>query len=81
MSATIIVLICAGLLLILYDVYIIYKEGKHESISAYIIRGGKKYPLMVLLFGMLLGHLFWSMNTADVYKDLDCKPKEVSNAK
>jgi len=68
MSATVLVIIFSALLLIAYDVYIIMKEGKFESISAYIIRGSKKYPLLVLAFGMLLGHLFFSMNTFDYEK-------------
>lgn len=57
-------------ILILFDVIIIMKKGKHASISAYVIRGSKKYPLVVLAFGILLGHLFWSMDSFD-YLDLD----------
>ena len=71
MSMTVIILIATAIFLALYDVYIIMKEGKKESISAYVIRGSKKYPLIVLLFGILLGHLFWNMNTLDIYDD--CK--------
>lgn len=49
----------------IYDVYIILKEGKYESISAYIIRGSKKYPLVTLIVGMFLGHLYFSMDSFD----------------
>jgi len=49
----------------IFDVYIIAKEGKYESISAYIIRGSKKYPLITLIAGMFLGHLYFSMDTFD----------------
>lgn len=57
----------------IFDVVIIAKKGKHESISAHIIRGSKQYPLLVLIFGVVLGHLFWSMNTADIYPDVKCE--------
>lgn len=50
---------------IVFDVWIIWKKGKYESISAHIIRASKKYPLLVLAFGVLLGHLFWSMDSFD----------------
>jgi hypothetical protein len=56
----------------LFDVYIIYKNGKQESISAHIIRGSKQYPLLVLIFGVVLGHLFWSMKTEDIYYNTKC---------
>lgn len=72
MSLTMIILIVVPIFLAIFDVYIIMKKGKKESISAYIIRGSKKYPLIVLLFGILLGHLFWSMNTADIYENAKC---------
>lgn len=52
-----------------FDIYIIFKKGKEESISAYIIRGSRKMPLIVfssgLIIGILLGHLLWSMDTFD----------------
>lgn len=48
-----------------YDFYIIYKEGKKESISAWIIRLSHKYPSIPFLLGFVCGHLFWSMDTAD----------------
>lgn len=54
---------------IVYDIYIILKNGKKESISAYIIRWSKKYPAFFIplscAFGFLCGHLFWSMDTFD----------------
>ena len=78
MNLTVLVLICTAIFLIAYDVYIIAKSGKKESISAHVIRGSKKYPLVVLLFGILLGHLFWSMQTEDIY-DVECRP--ISNTK
>lgn len=49
----------------IFDVWIIWKKGKYESISAHIIRGSKKYPLLTLILGVVLGHLFWSMDSFD----------------
>ena len=72
MTMTVLILIITALFLILFDVYIIIKKGKSESISAHVIRGSHKYPLVVLLFGILLGHLFWSMKTEDIYPDVKC---------
>jgi len=72
MNLTVGILLVVGIFLAIYDVYIIFKKGKHESISAHIIRGSYKYPLVVLLFGILLGHLFWSMKTEDIYRNVEC---------
>lgn len=71
MNITSLILLITGLFLILFDVYIILKKGKYESISAHVIRGSKKYPLLVLCFGIVLGHLFWSMDS------FDSLPKEI----
>ena len=74
MNTTIVFIVVTAAAIAVFDIYIIAKKGKHESVSAHIIRGSKKYPLLVLLFGIVLGHLFWSMNTSDIYKDIECKP-------
>jgi hypothetical protein len=73
MNLTVLFLIIIAVSLALFDVYIIWKKGKQESISAHIIRGSKKYPLLVLLFGIVLGHLFWSMNIEDIYYNTKCE--------
>lgn len=65
MNLTVLILLITAIFLAVYDVYIIVKKGKYESISAHVIRGSKKYPLLVLCFGILLGHLFWSMDSFD----------------
>ena len=57
-----------------YDFYIIYKKGKKESISAWIIRLSHKYPSIPFLLGFVCGHLFWSMDTND-WKIVE-KPQE-----
>jgi hypothetical protein len=72
MDITVILLMVTALIWVVYDVWTISKRGKKTSISAYIIRGSYKYPLVVLGFGVLLGHLFWSMKTADIW-DVKCE--------
>ena len=65
MSLTLIFIISIILIITFYDVWVIFKKVKFESISAYIIRYSKQMPLVVLLFGIVLGHLFWSMDSFD----------------
>lgn len=65
MSTTVIFIILGVIAVAAYDVWVIAKQGKFESISAYVIRTSKKAPLIVLLIGIVLGHLFWSMDTFD----------------
>lgn len=73
MSETVIFIIVGLVVLVLaiavFDVWIIKKKGKTASISALIIRGSKKYPALFVplsaLFGFVMGHLFWSMDTFD----------------
>jgi len=72
MDITVILIIATCLIWAVYDVWTIVKRGKKTSISAYIIRGSYRYPFVVLLLGMLLGHLFWSMRTGDIYPDVEC---------
>lgn len=71
MTTIFIIIIVAAVFI--FDVWVIFKKGKQASVSANIIRGSKKYPLVTLMVGMLLGHLYWSMNTADIYPDVECK--------
>lgn len=62
-----------------YDVWVIWKKGKTHSISAVIIRSSKQYPLITLMVGVLIGHLYWRMDDVSVYGE--CKKiEEVSNA-
>lgn len=65
MNTTVLFMAIIALIMIIFDIVIIWKKGKQESISAHVIRGSKKYPLLVLAFGILLGHLFWSMSDFD----------------
>lgn len=72
MNITIIFIISTVLAIAVFDFWVIIKKGKQESVSAHIIRGSKQYPLLVLLFGIVLGHLFWSMRTEDIFHNTKC---------
>jgi hypothetical protein len=65
MSVTFLFIIFIVAAIAVFDVFIIIKKGKYESISAYIIRSSHKYPSIPFLIGFVCGHLFWSMNTID----------------
>lgn len=78
MSATEIFMSSTAIVWIVFDVYIIKREGKSASISAHVIRWVNENRLKFLLifaFGVVCGHLFWNMNTFDIYND--CKKPEV----
>lgn len=72
MNLTLLVILCTTVFLIAFDVFIIYKKGKQESISAKLIILLKKYPAITLALGILLGHLTWSMRTDDIYPNVKC---------
>lgn len=75
MNLTVLFMIITAVAWVLFDVYIIWAKGKYESISAHVIRGSKKYPLVVLIFGILLGHLFWSMSSFDYMPEEELKAR------
>ena len=79
MTITVIFIFATLIAIAIFDIVIIAKKGKQESISAYIIRASHKYPLIVLLLGIILGHLFWSMRTDDIYYNMECKQVGVEN--
>jgi hypothetical protein len=53
-----------------FDVYIIYKKGTKESISAHIIRASHKHPSIPFLMGFIAGHLFWRMSDVSVWGEV-----------
>lgn len=50
----------------IFDVWIIYKKGVQESISAHLVRLSHKHPSIPFLFGFVAGHLFWRMPDASI---------------
>ena len=77
MSLSLIFIIVLVIVVAIFDAWIIAKKGKPASLSAEVIRISKAMPLVTLLFGILLGHLFWSMRTDDIYADVECKTKVI----
>ena len=72
MNLTVAFLLSLVILITIFDVWIIAKKGKSESISAHIIRWTYKHKkpfYMGIAIGIVLGHLFWSMPTDSVYKN------------
>jgi hypothetical protein len=50
------------------DIYLIRKKGKSKSFSAYIIKYidyNRLAFFATILIGVVVGHVFWSMNTFD----------------
>lgn len=65
MSQTDIFVIGTIVLIGLFDFYIIIKNGKQASVSAWFIRNAKKYASIAFLMGFVMGHLFWPMSEFD----------------
>jgi TctA family transporter len=65
MSITLIFIFLIIAAIAIFDVWVIIKKGKQQSISAYIIRWSKQYPSIPFLIGFVAGHLFWSMSDKD----------------
>lgn len=51
-------LIIVGIVLAVYDLIVFLRRGDDPTISRVVYGWAKRYPWVVLLFGMLLGHLF-----------------------
>lgn len=75
MNNTVLFILVIVFVVAIYDVFVIFKVGKYESISAHIIRISKEMPLVVLLLGIVLGHLFWSMDTFNYLEHNKLKDK------
>jgi L-lactate permease len=70
MNLTVAFIIFLVVIIAIFDVYIIAKKGKQESISAHIIRISHKYPSIPFLIGFTAGHLFWRMYDVAVYGEV-----------
>jgi hypothetical protein len=58
-----IVIIVTTVLIIGYDVYAYKKGGATLTVSLVMKRWAMKYPWIILLWGVLMGHFFWPINT------------------
>ena len=50
------------LLLVGYDAWACQKRDERETISGMITKSSEKYLLIPLIFGLLMGHFFWSQH-------------------
>jgi len=56
-------IILVTVVIVAYDIYAYRKEGSTLTISLVMKRWAVKYPWIILLWGVLMGHFFWSINT------------------
>jgi hypothetical protein len=56
-------IILVTVVIVAYDIYAYKKEGSTLTISLVMKRWAVKYPWIILLWGVLMGHFFWSINT------------------
>lgn len=67
MNLTMAFIVFLVVIIAVFDVYIIAKKGKEESISAHLIRASHKFPSIPFLIGFVCGHLFWRMSDLSVF--------------
>lgn len=72
MNITLLFILLVVFAIAVFDVWVILKKGKKESISAHLIRISLKYPLVAFLFGVAVGHILWRMADEDVFYDTKC---------
>ncbi len=56
---TIVVMICAVVVLGLYDIYAAAYGGGEGTISVVIWDYAQDYPMIPFVMGVLMGHFFW----------------------
>lgn len=50
------------LLVIAYDAYAVAHKDKYDTVSKIITKSSEKYLLIPFIFGLLVGHFFWSQH-------------------
>jgi hypothetical protein len=59
------IVIAALLLLVGYDAWACRDRKHRETISGMVTHSSEKYLLIPLIFGLLMGHFFWSQHFHD----------------
>jgi hypothetical protein len=72
---TLIITVVSVALLLIYDAIAIYFGGTEASISSLVITASYKQPLIPLLVGILIGHLFWRMKGNNDTRELGLDEK------
>lgn len=60
---TVIVIVLAILGLIAWDIYAVIKGGNKATISYIIATTAKRWPLIAFVFGLLMGHFFFPVDS------------------
>lgn len=58
-AALAIAFLCVCFTIGIYDVWAVYVSGVNDTVSAVLGRWGAQFPVLPLLIGMVLGHVFW----------------------
>lgn len=66
MNTTALVVFTFFIALGIYDAYVVYTKGVGTTVSRFLQGIGFKSPLMVFMFGAIMGHLFF-------YMDMPCQ--------
>lgn len=53
------ILLCVFILLVTYNIIILYFFGPSCSISVVLSNLAYRHPFFLLLLGIILGHIFW----------------------
>lgn len=69
-SVTIGLLVSCLLILISYDMYVLYLGGTEETISHLVFTWTYDYPIFTFACGMLCGHLFWRIRDTKKTKEI-----------
>lgn len=56
--------------LIGYDAYLCTNREENDTISEVITNSSKRYLLIPFLFGLLMGHFFWSQHLKDISEEI-----------
>lgn len=73
MQITIVVLILTAVFLIVYDIWAVLKYGIAGTISWQVWDKSRRFPIIPLAVGILVGHLFWRQEGPSS----NCNPEKV----
>lgn len=59
---TILILVATAVILIAWDIVVATNSVKGDTISEILLNFARHHPVVPFLFGVLMGHLFWSQN-------------------
>lgn len=51
--------LAALLFIAVWDVYAAFGAGNTQTVSAILYQWGREWPVLTLLVGLVIGHLFW----------------------